>query len=393
MKPNSRPRVLVLNQFALPETEAGGTRHVDLFGRLKGFDTAILAGDRNHASQVRYQSLDDLLVTVPVPASNRGVRSRLWGWLAYCIGAIRYVLRNDRFDIVYGSSPHLFAPCIGWLVARLTRSKFILEIRDLWPESFVSAGLISRDSLSYRIFRSIEVFLCLHCDHIVVVTAGWEEHFAEIGVPSDRVTVIPNGADPRNDIGIDDLANLRSSGYARVGIFAGSHGPKDGLDDILVAARNNAGVGIVLIGEGPEKASAVREASDLDNVVFLDPVAKSELGSLLAGADFGIHSVSDMDVFRLGMSPNKLFDYMSVGLPIVSNAGSGVDKIIDGADVGFIGESGSLAGSVRRMANAGSADMERFGANSRNVLVQNFSRSASAKVLSSVLHSTLYAGR
>lgn len=380
-----RRRIVVLNQFALPRSQAGGTRHVELFGRLEGWEAIVVAGNRNHASQEEFKSDETSLVTIRVPKNTGGGFSRLASWVSYCLGATRYSFANGRFDVVYGSTPHLLSPLVGLVIARLTGAAFVLEVRDLWPESFVSAGLVRRGSLTYRAFRGIEKIVSRNADRIVVVTDGWADHFKDLGVSETKLTVIPNGAELRDDVGVDDLGGLRARGYRSIGIFAGSHGPKDGIAEILSAARSRPEVGVVLMGDGPVKDEAREQASDLENVVFLDPVPKSRLGALLAGADFGIHSVTGLDVFEKGMSPNKIFDYMSAELPIVSNAGRGVLRLLNGRDVGYVGGPGSLAEGFDAIVGSSQTEKKRYGSAARGLLESFYSRGASAETLRTVL--------
>ncbi len=152
------PRVLVLNQFALPRSEGGGTRHADIFSRIPGWDARIIAGNRNHYTQRRYKTADPLFRLVPVPVQHGGVWQRLVTWLSYVLQTTWIGMLSRPLDAVYASTPHLLAPLGGWIVARARRVPFILEVRDLWPESFVAAGLMRQGGNSYRLLSALESF-------------------------------------------------------------------------------------------------------------------------------------------------------------------------------------------------------------------------------------------
>lgn len=389
---SSLRQVIVFNQFALPRSQPGGTRHVDLFAKLDRWDYRIFAGDRNYSNQAKFASDETKLDLVAVPASDGSPISRVWTWTVYSAKVFWRATQIRQVDVVYGSSPHLFAAAAAWAVARVKRAGFVLEIRDLWPESFVSAGLLKRDSGAHRLLCALEKFVCRRADAIVAVTTGWERHFAELGVDISKVTVVPNGSEVfSSSLPEMDPGKLRSRGYSLLGVFAGTHGPKDGIDLILDAARENPSVGFVLVGDGSVKSDAIRRSDkeSLRNVCFLDPVGKDDLAALLRSCDFGIHAVSGLEIFRLGMSPNKVFDYMAAGLPVVSNAGDGLKRMFEGRDIGILVGSDELPAGVRALTNYGKNRLEKSGENAARLLDSEYSRSASARKLESVLNSVV----
>lgn len=382
-------KVLVLNQFALPRDQGGGTRHADLFSRLSGWKPTIVAGNRNHYSQQVFETADQSFRLVKVPEQDGGARQRLYSWLSYCRQASILGLRT-RPDVVYASSPHLLAPLTGWMLARATRKPYVLEVRDLWPESFVAAGLLREHSSVHKALMLLEKFLVRRADEIVVVTGGWESHFRALGADMARYTVVPNGTEPYDlHMSAAERETLRSQLgiHGVTAVFAGAHGPKDGIDLILDAATKCPEINFLLLGSGPvKKAAQERATSDgLTNVVFRDPVAKDELPRILAACDIGIHAVSPLPVFKLGMSPNKLFDYMAAGLPIVSNAGESVRALVGDGAVGYVGESDALVDSLRAITRASSQERRDFAARGKSLISDRFSRARAAEILGSVL--------
>lgn len=386
-------KVLVLNQFALPRDQGGGTRHVDLFSRLEGWSPKIVAGNRNHYTQEEYETQDDSFHLVRVPRQDGGAKQRLVSWIFYCAKVTAIGLK-DRPDAIYASSPHLLTPLAGWALAKLLRRPYVLEVRDLWPESFVAAGLLEADSPVHRALKGLESFLVRRASSIVVVTSGWESHFREIGADMSNYTVVTNGTEPYElKLSNSERALIREQHgiSGTTAIFAGAHGPKDGIDLILDAARDTPEITYLLVGSGPSKPAAIARAKDenLINVRFLDPVPKNDLPRLLAACDIGIHAVSPLPVFRLGMSPNKLFDYLAAGLPIVSNAGSPVATLVGRDSVGFVGESNEIAQGIRAVAQASSLDLQRWTENGKTLILERFSRKTAAKRLQDVLDTAL----
>lgn len=385
-------RVLVLNQYALPRSEPGGTRHVELFGRLDDWDFLIVSGNRNHYTQNRFNSADPHFRTVRVPPLGYSARSRVTTWVTWSLGAAVASLKGPRPDVVYASTPHLLAPLVGACVARACRVPLIVEVRDLWPESMVAAGLLRRGSTTYWALRALEAIAMRAADHVVVVTSGWEQHLSELGVASDRVTVIPNGADPADFLvadGVRERVRTELGLEQFTAVFAGAHGPKDGLEHIMDAAAQVSDVDFLLVGDGSAKAAAINrcEREGLNNVRFLDPVSKDKLPRILAAADAGIHSVSPLPVFQLGMSPNKVFDYLAAGLPVVSNAGQPVHKLIGTHESAYVGSPGSLIEGLRYVRSL--SEDPHLRRQRAPELIGDFSRESSARRLQDVLLETV----
>lgn len=384
-------RIYVLNQFALPRTEGGGTRHVDLFGRLISWEPTFVAGDRNHYSQERFETNDRRFHLIRVPSNTGGAVGRIVGWIRFSGKAFFHLASRRQIDGVYGSSPHLFSPLAALLASRLRRVPFVLEVRDLWPESIVAAGLLREESAAHRLLVWLERLLYRSASRIVVVTKGWEDHFTDMGVDLNKVHVIPNGTE-LSDFQVKQSQHaLRSRfGITRfTAVFAGAHGPKDGIDLILDAATEMPHVDFVLVGDGPSKGPAIDRArrQSLTNVRFLDSVPKLELPALLSACDVGIHAVSPLSVFDKGMSPNKLFDYLAAGLPVVSNAREALRDVIVDGECGPIGEAESLADGLQKALDADPSQRTRWSQTGREKVEKEFSRQAAALRLEALLNS------
>ncbi|HEY6737731.1 MAG TPA: glycosyltransferase family 4 protein, partial [Actinopolymorphaceae bacterium] len=325
-------RVLVLQAAALPRSQGGATRHVELFGRLRGWSHLIVAGNRSNYTRQKYHHRTEEFVTVPVPGYASNGIGRVLNWLTYAIGAFFVGLWQRRISVVFGSSPHLMAPIAGWALAKIKRVPFVLEVRDLWPRSMVELGYLREGSRVHKALVRLEGFLYRAAERIVVVVPGWQEHFASFGIPPEKLVVVSNGADP------DDFAptSTREKARAQLGvdgfvlIYAGAHGPANGLDQILDAAKHLHDCTFLLVGDGLEKARLMERVRDeiITNVRFHDPVPKSELGNVFVAADVGLHTLTQADLFRDGISPNKLWDYMAAGLAVITNVGGDFEKLI-----------------------------------------------------------------
>lgn len=381
-------RVLVVNQYAFPREYGGITRNFDMFSRLKGWQFRILSTSRNHYSGEIMHVDDPRWSLLSIPAYHGNGFRRMLGWGVF---AAKATLRGlaTRADVYFGSSPHLLAPTAAMLVAALRRRPFVLEVRDLWPESIVTGGTLRPGSTVHRILVGLETTLYRRAAQIVVVTTGWESHFESLGIDLGKITVISNGADLADYEVAETKEELRQrygiSGFTA--IFTGNHSPYVGLETILDAAAQLPDVNFVCVGNGSRKAWAVEEASrrGLGNVDFRDPISKPELPKLLKACDVGLHTISPQSVFDKGMSPNKLFDYMATGIPAVSNARVPLRKVVVDDQVGAVTEPEDLASGIARVRDADTATRARWVAEGRRIMAERFSLESAAAQLEAVL--------
>ncbi|MEV1143631.1 glycosyltransferase family 4 protein [Micromonospora sp. NPDC049799] len=384
------PHVLVLNHYAKPLSEPGGTRHVELFGRLTGWDWTIIAGDRDVYSRHRFTGREPNFVRVRVPGYSRNDHRRVLNWLGYAGGALLRSLLRRRPAVVYASSPHILTPVAGWLAATFWRVPFVLEIRDLWPESMVDTGYLRRGSRPHRLLSGLERWLYRRADRIVLVAEGWRSYFRDLGVDGEKLAWVSNSAEPSAfDLRHDRYTPLRDRipVRGRLVVFAGAHGQANGLDELLNAAAELPEHTFALIGDGIEKPRLVARAraEGLSNVHFLDMIPKAEFAGILGGADIGVHALADADVFRLGASPNKLYDYLAAGVPVVTNCPGEPHDVVLASDSGAAVAPGSLAVGLRKLVALDSEVLREMGGRGRQFIGRHRSRTAMAGRLQRVL--------
>ena len=347
----------------------------------------IVAADRNLLDRSRTRSDDRRFRTVPTtPYGSNGI-ARIVNWVSYAIAATFVGLTVRRPAVVYASSPHLLAGAAGWLIARIRRAAFVLEVRDLWPRVLVEMGRMSESSLVYRGLEVLEARLYRAADAIVVLAEGSEAHIRQIAGPDKQIVFIPNGADT------DRFASVEPNQEAEpiVFIYAGAHGPANGLDLLLDAADELDALGatytIRLVGDGVSKAGLVRSAEGrgLANVEFRDAVPKADMPAQFQEAQVGLHVLADVPMFRYGVSPNKLFEYMAAGLPVITNTPGEVSAIVEESGAGVATASTGLADGMRAMLEMGAADRRASGEGGRAWVRENRSRAALARRVEALL--------
>lgn len=386
----TRPLVLVINHFAQPRSSAGGTRHVEMFGQLARWDHRIVAARLSYLDQKPLAS-EGAFRALPVSRFRGNGTSRVLSWATFSCSALVAGTFGPKPDVVYGSSPHMGAALAGWLVSKIRRAEFVLEVRDLWPHILAESGMLSDESTLYRALKALERFLYKRASRIVILAEGSAEYIANEGVAPHKIVFVPNGADPSSFSVVESRDSLRSrqgfEGFCVV--YAGAHGPANGLNLVLDAAEKLQGTPAVfhLVGAGVAKTELMRDADSrrLTNVHFHDPVPKERIPEVFAASDAGLHCLADHDLFTKGVSPNKLYDYMAAGLPVITNTRGEVASIVEEAGSGFAVGPCEIADAVTAAMDSQPERLASMGQSGREWMDEHRSRAAMAGRIEALL--------
>src|SRR3954469_3773670 len=285
-------RILVIHQYYLQPGEPGGSRFNELC-RLwaeAGHEVTVVAGSVNYATGAmaeryrgRWNTLEqDGKVRVYrcyVPQSyGRSYAGRMWAFLAFTFSAATAALRSGGADVVIATAPPLVTPIPGWLAAVRYRARLVFEIRDLWPESAITTGVLREKSLLARALYALERWACGVADKINVLTPAFREDLVRRGLArAEKMVFVPNGADlHRFQPGPRDNAVRRELGWGDrfVVMYAGAHGRANAIGQLVKAAellRSRRDILIACVGDGSERQALEAEArrSELKNIVFL----------------------------------------------------------------------------------------------------------------------------
>jgi glycosyltransferase involved in cell wall biosynthesis len=258
-------------------------------------------------------------------SNSDGFVKRASTFLKFAIRSIELSLKEE-YDLLFATSTPLTAGIPG-IFARWLRGKpFVFEVRDLWPELPKAMGVI-RNPVVLWVMGVLEWMSYHSSTRLIGLSPGIVDGIARRGVRRDCILMVPNGCDL--EIFSGEVCPWRPESVLDsdlLAVFTGTHGLANGLDAVLNAAkelkrRNRLDIKILLLGQGRLKASLqVRaKAENLDNVIFHDPVDKARLAGLLAASDVGIQALANVSAFYFGTSPNKFFDYIAAGLPVLNN--------------------------------------------------------------------------
>lgn len=295
-------------------------------------------------------------------------------------------------DIVITVTPPLESAFFGWLLAKVKRVPFVLDLEDLWPDSIITMGFTNRPVIAW--LRFLERFLYRHADHILAVAGEMQDYLRRQGVPAARIDLIPLGAN------IPVLAGDREALRAKWGfrqdeiiaVYVGAHGPANALDTLLKAAaelKENPRIKIVLFGDGSDKPRLRQLAADWslgENLRLADPVPPELVPEILQAADLGIASLKNTATFKT-VRPNKIYEYMAVGLPIICCIDGEARQIVTEAGAGVFVTPEDFRGLAQVLQTlAGDAGLRhRFGENGLKYVKQAGDRVQLAAQMSHVL--------
>ncbi|TFH34458.1 MAG: glycosyltransferase WbuB, partial [Anaerolineales bacterium] len=294
-------------------------------------------------------------------------------------------------DLVWGTSPPIFQAVSSAWLARWRRVPFLLEVRDLWPYFAVATGVV-RSGLLIRMSNWLEKWLYRAADVVVVNSPGFIEHVRARG--AKRVELVPNGVDCEAFSQASDTGALRERLAIKNGfvvLYAGAHGLSNDLITVLGAARElkaEPEIHFVFVGAGKEKERLKAQAKHwgLDHVHFIDPVPKQEMPALLAQADAGLAILLAIDAYKTTY-PNKVFDYMAAGLPVVCAIDGVIRQVVEQGQAGIFvqpGDAHAIAEGIQSLV----ADRERaraMGAAGRRWVCAHHDRKSLAADLSLII--------
>ncbi len=404
-------RVWLVNHYALPPSEPGGTRHYALARELirNGHEVTVIASSFNHATGTQmscahgklrtfkeFGEVPFLLLRVPAYRSHM---ARLWNMFVFAfelwLGLGTRTMRKP--DIVIGSSLTLFAAFAAEQLARRMRVPFVLEIRDLWPQTLIDMGMRPHHPAVVA-FGMIERYLYRNSDKIVTLLPNASEYMVPRGARSSDITWIPNGV----DLEMMPFPKVPTPREVFTVLYAGSHGLSDALDSVLDAAAilNKEAPGrfcFRLVGDGPNKRELRRrvETENITNVLFDDPVQKRKIFSLLQEADAFIITAKKTDLYRYGISPNKLHEYMAAGRPTIFAGNSHNNPVAEAAAGITVApkDSTSIAAAAETLAAMSIDERWNMGVRARRFVEEHHDFSGLARRLEGVLQSALASPR
>ncbi len=352
-----------------------------------GHRVQMLAADFSHVRARQPQAGDETidgiayrwLPTPPYQGNGVGRVWNIWRFLAQAWGQARRLVDEFQPDVVIASSTYPMDIWVARRLARLARARLVFEVHDLWPLSPIELSGMSPGHPFIRLCQAAEDAAYRDADVVVSMLPKVQAHMASRGLDLRKLVVVPNGitldewqgdAPPLRDDVAQAIAAQRAAGRTGVG-YAGSMGLPNALDHLLDAARLLQGepIAIVMVGDGHERARLARRVDDegLARVTMLPPIPKAQMPSMLRQVDIAYIGWQRVPIYRFGIAPNKLMDYMMAGCAVLHSVEAGNDPVAEsGCGLTVAPESpAAIADGLRRLAAWPSAERRAMGERGR----------------------------
>jgi len=320
-------------------------------------------------------------------AANKGFALRIFDYISFMISSFICGFFTKKHDVVIATSPQFFSAISGYLISLFKRSHFVLEIRDLWPESIVTVGAMKESSLIIKTLSKIALFLYRRAKIIVCVTDSFKKDLINKGIDSDKIIVVKNGFDFDNILAptktisqLEGEYNLNSDDF--IVSFIGTIGMAHGLDIILEASKNiDKKVKFLIVGDGAEKDILEQKAqsNSIENVIFISSISWQEIINLNQIISVNLVHLIDSPEFRK-VIPSKIFESMALKKPIIMGVLGEANKIVQDAKCGIeiIPEnSNSLIKAINKMQNNHQL-LQKLSNNGYKYVLKNYNRTSFA---------------
>jgi glycosyltransferase involved in cell wall biosynthesis len=317
-------------------------------------------GYRNHLWRREVVEGIDVIRVWTFLSANRGVTRRSASFLSYFLAAIIAIPFLPKANVVISTSPQFFCGLAGFFVARAKRAHWVLEIRDIWPESIRGVGAVS-NGLAIGALEALETWAYRHADLVVPVTHSMARHIEDRGVLRARICLVMNGVDlarfraPKRD---QDLArSLGLEGKFVVG-YLGTQGMAHPLETVLEAAsqlQDDHRIAFLLVGDGAARESLLRQRDRLGlrNVMMLEQQPRHRMPELWSLCDAALVLLRRSPVLTTAL-PSKLVEAMAMSRPVIVGAEGEAQDLVEAAGAGLViapENSQALAGAVLQLAD------------------------------------------
>lgn len=415
LKELSMPRLWIINQFANTPKLPGHTRQYEIAIGLRelGWDVDVFASDFN-LSQRRFNHLRNFQL-----AKAEKIHNITWNWLrvfpykkndwkrylnmiSFCAHLPIYILCKNLFnfsspkipDIIFASSPQLPAAFVSLLIASVLNKPFVLEVRDLWPQTLIDLGGKSSKSLIVKILRWIEQKVYKEASCVVVLAKGAESYVLRYG--ARKAIWLPNGPDldvfyptplPPEEYGFNQDRPFNI-------LYAGAHGEANDLENVIEAARllQKQAIKFTFIGDGPRKQDLIAQSKGLANIEFREPVPKTDMPLIMSTFDAILLSLRDIQLFKYGVSPNKLYDAYASARPVITTVEGSINNEVLDNRLGVAtppGDPKALSLAIEQLIKISRSERINMGKRARKLAEKTYSRSRINIVLNDLLRQML----
>ena len=405
-------RIAFFTHYFPPEGNAPASRTYEHCVRWvrAGHDVTVITGVPNVPNGIVYEgyrnriwpqkeNIDGINVirVWTFVAPNAGGLKRILNYVSYMLSAIfAFVILCRRPAVIVATSPQFFCGWAGLISSYLKWTRFVLEIRDIWPESIVTVGAM-KPGMFVRLLERLERIMYRGANHIVAVGEGYKNNILSKANVADRISVVTNGVDPEQFQPQPSDPEFRQKLEVEdkfVCAYVGTIGMAHGLEITLKAAKILKVTGrddIVFcnVGDGARRNQLIEQVNHeglAELVKFPGRFPKSDMPKVLASSDCLLVHLKGTDLFQT-VIPSKIFEAMAMMRPIVMGvrgesadivrrSGSGIDIQPDNAE--------QLAAAVMQLCDD-KENYQNLCQNGRTFVIENFSRDKLAEDMLNIL--------
>lgn len=335
--------------------------------------------------------------------ANRGVGRRLLNYVSFVPVAVWRATRLGPFHGIVATSPQFFCGVAGALAGSLKRTPWVLDLRDLWPDSIVAVGA-ARRSLAIRLVELVELALYRHAVGVVCVSPAFIENLASRGIGRGKLALVPNGVDaafwgvPGDGQGWRARRGFSASDVlvSFVGTIGMAHGLGTVLDAAAQLAPSHPELRFLIVGDGAERQALETEVArrGLRSVTFTGLVPRSEVRDVMAATDIALVLLRDSPVFRTVL-PTKMFEAMAAGRPVVLGVDGEARRVLESSGGGLFvppQDGGALVEAIRQLASSPER-RAALGESGRRYVHQEYDREVWACKYARILEKWLFSGQ
>ena len=395
-------RILFLTDNFPPETNAPATRTYEhcLKWVKMGYEVTVITcfpnfpkgkvfeGYTNKLYQKEYIDGITVIRVWSYITANNGFVKRIIDYVSYAVTSFLFGL-FVKTDLIIATSPQFFTAISGRMLSLFKRIPWVMEVRDLWPDSIAAVGSMNKSSILFKVLKKIEHHLYLSASKIVVVTDSFKKYIIkEHGIKAKKVGVFKNGVLVSNFKGSEskDVMTLKESLGLKNKIvisYLGTHGLAHGLKFILesISKTSNPDLHFLFIGDGAEKKNLIKYSKILHskNFTFLESVTKSEIPLYIDISDYSLVNLKKSDEFK-NVIPSKIFENIAMYKPILLGVEGESKKLIDHYEVGVCFEPENKESFLNALLDIQKLDRESFKGNC-NKMLADFDRNNIAENL------------
>lgn len=392
-------KLLYIHQYFKTPEEPGGTRSYWIAQQLlkKGHEVTMITASSNNKKEKEKILIDGIEVVYLKEAYNQNMSiiARLKAFLGFTWKSIKEAKSYKDIDLVIATSTPLTVGITALYLKKLKKIPYIFEVRDLWPEVPIQMGAI-KNPLLKKVLRSFEKTIYTNAEHVVALSPGMEDGVLKY-VDQNKVSMIPNMSKidqfwPREkNLELMKALNLKINTFKI--IHFGALGLANGAETIIESAKilkDDDSVEFLFAGGGSQESqlkNIVREY-ELENVKFLGRFPMEQMSDVVNFCDVSMVSFKDLPILYTN-SPNKLFDSLSAGKPIIVNSAGWTKQMVEKYQLGYYVNPNfpeELAERIKYLQK-NPEKITDFGNNARNLAITKFDKTILCKRFGEVVES------